>query len=110
MNNYVFLNSKYKQFDGEKEYCNFSCNIGMLQTRALLKPPKELQLALKNQLLDYSHHYCTETNVILLLNTCNFRCKFWFIFSLILSENAPNVHFREAKIQHFPGMHDSGPL
>ena len=26
MNNYVFLNSKYKQFDGEKEYCNFSCN------------------------------------------------------------------------------------
>ena len=83
----------------------------MLQTRALLKPPKELQLAFKkkkNQLLDYCH-YCTETNVILLLNTCNFRCKFRFIFSLILSENAPNVHFRGAKIQNFSGVHSPGP-
>ena len=34
--------------------------------------------------------------------------KFRFIFSLILSENAPNVHFREAKIQNFQGVHPTG--
>ena len=42
-------------------------------------------------------------NANLLLNTSNCLCKFWFIFSLILSENAPNVHFREVQFQNFPG-------
>ena len=46
---------------------------------------------------------------ILLLNTCNFRLKFRLIFSLILSENAQNVDFREAKFQNFPGEHAPGP-
>ena len=62
------------------------------------KPPKDLQFAFENQLFEYIH-YCTETNVNLLLNTCNFHCKFQFIFSLILSENAPNEYFRGAKFQ-----------
>ena len=66
------------------------------------KPPKDLQFVFENQLFEYIH-YCTETNVNLLLNTCNFHCKFQFSFSSILSENAPNVHFREAKFQNFPG-------
>ena len=39
----------------------------------------------------------------------NFHHKFRFIFSLILSENAPNVHSREAKFQNFPGEHAPGP-
>ena len=50
-------------------------------------------------------HYLTKINVNLLLNTCNFHRKFRLIFSLILSENAPNVDFREAKFQNFPGEH-----
>ena len=41
----------------------------------------------------------------LLLNTCNFHRKFRLIFSLVLSENVPNVDFREAKFQNFPGEH-----
>ena len=98
-----FLDSKYKQFDGEKGYCNFSCNIGILQTRALNRP-KELQLAFKIQLLD-KIHCCTEISVNLLLNTCNFCCKSRLIFELILPYNAPNVHFREAKFQNFRGVH-----
>ena len=79
----------------------------MLQTRALNRQ-KILQFAFENQLFEYIH-YWTETNVNLLLNTCSFHSKFWFIFSLILSENAPNVHFREAKFQNFPGEHAPGP-
>ena len=55
---------------------------------------------MKNSYLDI---YITEINVNLLLNTCNFHRKFWLIFSLILSENATNVDFREAKFQNFPG-------
>ena len=47
--------------------------------------------------------YCNEININLLLNTCNFYRKFRFIFSLNLSENKQNVHFREAKLQNFPG-------
>ena len=40
----------------------------------------------------------------------HFHLKFWFIFSsLILSEIAPNVCFREAKFQNFPGKHTPGP-
>ena len=57
----------------------------------------------KNCNLPLNTNYCTEIDINLLLNTCNFHRKFWFIFSLILSENAPNVHFREAKFQNFPG-------
>ena len=38
-----------------------------------------------------------------MLNTCNFHLRFRLLFSLILSENAPNVDFREAKFQNFPG-------
>ena len=54
-------------------------------------------------------HYLTEINVNLLLNTCNFHRKFRLIFPLVLSENAPNVDFREAKFQNFPGEHSPGP-
>ena len=38
------------------------------------------------------------------------QLKFWFILSLVLSENAPNVHFKEAKFQNFQGEHAPGPL
>ena len=31
----------------------------------------------------------------LLPNTCNFHHNFWLIFSLHLSENAQNVHFKK---------------
>ena len=48
-------------------------------------------------------------NINLLPNTCNFHRNFWLIFSLHLSENAQNVHFREAKFQNFPGKHAPGP-
>ena len=57
----------------------------------------------KNCNLSLKTNYCTEIDINLLLNTCNFHRKFRFIFSLILSENAPNVHFREAKFQKFRG-------
>ena len=53
-------------------------------------------LPFENQLFGY-YHYCTEININFLLNTCNFHRKFRFIFSLNLSENTQNVHFREAK-------------
>ena len=66
------------------------------------------QLTFKNQLFEYIH-YCTEINVNLLLNICNFHHKFWLNFLLILSENAPNVDFGEAKFQNFPGEHAPGP-
>ena len=65
------------------------------------KSPKESQLTSENQLFEYIN-YCTEINVNLLLNSCNFHRKFRFTFSLILSENASNVHFREAKFQNVP--------
>ena len=49
-------------------------------------------------------------------NKCQFAAKymqfhrnFRLIFSLHLSENAQNVHFREAKFQNFPGEHAPGP-
>ena len=35
-------------------------------------------------------------NINLLPNTCNFNRRFRFIFSLHLSENVQNVHFRQA--------------
>ena len=54
-------------------------------------------------------HYLTEINVNLLLNKCNFHRKFRLIFSLILSENAHNMDFKEAKFQNFPGDHVPGP-
>ena len=38
-----------------------------------------------------------------------FRRNFRLIFSLHLSENAQNVHFREAKFQNFLGEHAPGP-
>ena len=68
-------------------------------------------LPFENQLSVYIH-YCTEIseiNINLLRNTCNFNHKFRFIFSLHLSENAQNVHFREAKFQSFPWEHAPGP-
>ena len=65
-------------------------------------------LPFENQLFGYIH-YCTEININLLLNTCNFHCKFRFIFSLNLPENMQNVHFREAKFQNFPGEHAPDP-
>ena len=67
-------------------------------------------LPFENQLFGYIH-YCTEnpeTNINLLPNTCNFHRKFGFIFSLYLTDNAQNVHFREAKFQNFPGEHVPG--
>ena len=68
-------------------------------------------LLFENKLFGYIH-YCTEIyemNINLLPNTCNFHRKFRFIFSLHLSENAQNVHFREANFQNFPGEHAPGP-
>ena len=68
-------------------------------------------LPFENQLFGYIH-YCTEIseiNINLLRNSCNFHHKFRFIFSLHLSENAQNVHFREAKFQNFPGEHAPEP-
>ena len=61
-----------------------------------------MQLTFENQLFGYIHCF-TEINVNLLLNTSNFHRKFRIIFSLILSENAPNmdVRYREAKLQNF---------
>ena len=64
-------------------------------------------LPFENQLFGYIH-YCTEIpeiNINLLPNTCNFHRKIRFIFSLRLSKNGQNVHFREAKFQNFPGEH-----
>ena len=37
-----------------------------------------------------------------------FHRNFRLIFLLHLSENAQNVHFREAKFQNFPGEHAPG--
>ena len=64
----------------------------------------------RNQLFGYIH-YLTEINVNLLLNTCKFHRKFRLISLLIiiLSENAPNVDFTEAKFQNFPGEHAPDP-
>ena len=67
------------------------------------KPPEALQRIFENQLFEYIN-YDIGINVNLLLNTCNFHRKFRFIFSLILSENAPNVHFREAIILKFKNL------
>ena len=66
-------------------------------------------LPFENQYFGYIHYYneIPEININLLPNTCNFHRKFGFIFSLHLSENAQNVHFREAKFQNFPG--DNAP-
>ena len=63
---------------------------------------RQCKLPFENQLFG-CYHYCTEVNINLLLNTCNFHLKFRFIFSLNLSKNMQNVHFREAKFQNFPG-------
>ena len=68
-----------------------------------------MQLTFETNYLDI-YITLTEINVSLLLNTCNFHRKFRLIFSLILSENVPNVDFREAKFQNFPGEHAPGPL
>ena len=60
-----------------------------------------MQLKFENQLSGYIHCF-TEINVNLLLNTSNFHRKFRIIFSLILSENVPDMDVREAKFQNFP--------
>ena len=64
-----------------------------------------------NQLFGSIHYYTEipEININLLPNTCNFHRKIRFIFLLHLSQNAQNVHFREAKFQNFPGKHAPGP-
>ena len=67
-----------------------------------------MQLTFENQLFEYIHCF-TEINVNLLLNTSNFHRKFRIIFSLILSENAPNMDVREATFQNFPGEHARTP-
>ena len=51
--NSLFLNSEYKQFDGKKEYYNFSCNLGMLRTPALNRQ-KNCNLRLKISYLNIS--------------------------------------------------------
>ena len=56
------------------------------------QPAKEKNC--NNQLLEYIN-YCTEININLLLNTCNF----WFVFSLILSENTQNVHLEKLNFE-----------
>ena len=79
-------------------------------TNSGFKTPKDLQFEIKPIIIFEYIHYYTETNVNLLLNTCNFHCKFWFIFSLILSENVPNVHFREAKSPDPPSVLARHPI
>ena len=78
-------------------------------TNSGFKLPKDLHFEIKPIIIFEYIHYYTETNVNLLLNTCNIHRKFRFIFSLILSKNAPNVHFREVKSQNFPGEHTPRP-
>ena len=68
-----------------------------------------MEITFKNRLFEYIL-YCTEININLLLNTSNFHHKFQFVFSSILSKNAPNVHFREAKSQNFQGTCPRTPL
>ena len=79
---------------------------------ALLPPGLELYATyrLKNNYLDISITVLkiSEININLLPNTCNFHRNFRLIFSLHLSENVQNVHFREAKFQNFPGEHAPG--
>ena len=68
-------------------------------------------LPFENRLFGYIH-YCTKIsriNINLLPNTCNFHRNFQLIFSLHLSENAQNAHFREAKFQNFTGEHAPDP-
>ena len=58
----------------------------------------------------YRYHMALEQSI-----NVRFQIARWyhqhlsFIFSLHLSENAQNVHFREAKFQNFPGDHAPGP-
>ena len=68
-------------------------------------------LPFENQLFGYIHYRTeiSEININLLPNTCNFYRKFRFMFSLHLSENAQNVHFREAQVQNFPVEYARGP-
>ena len=69
---------------------------------------KRIATYVENELFECIH-YCTEINVNLLPNTCNFHHKFRFIFSLILSENMKNVYFREAEFQNFPVLNPGPP-
>ena len=70
------------------------------------KPPKDLQFAFENQSLIW-------INPLLNWNKCQFAAKHMPQFSLSVlvhfSENAPNMHFREAKFQIFPEEHAPGP-
>ena len=70
---------------------------------------------LKTNYFDLSVTVPKSISINFFLNTCNFHRKFRFIFSLNISENTQNVHFREAKFQNCPGGggggrgHASGP-
>ena len=67
------------------------CALGIAKLELGIIKQKNCNLPLKT-------NYCTEIDINLLLNTCNFHRKFRFIFSLILSENinAPNVHISKS--------------
>ena len=94
-----YFHSEYKQFDGEKKYCNFSCNTRLLRAGTINRE-KNCNLRLRINYLNisitvlkYKSIYC-ETHKL-----CNFHRKFRFILLLVFSEKAPKVHahFREAK-------------
>ena len=64
-----FLNSKCKQFDGEKEYCKFQLQHRNI-TNTGFKPPKELQLAFTSK-----NHAITWLYSLLRWNKCQFAAK-----------------------------------
>ena len=103
-----FLNSEYKQFDGEKEYYNSVQHRNV--TNMGFKPQKICNLRLKTNYLNISITVLKQMSICMLLNTCNFYCKFRFIFLLILSENVPNANFWEAKFLNFSGGCPRTPL
>ena len=71
----------------KKNPANRNENLQTPPPRLLIK--NDTSLTFENQLVECIH-YCSEIEVNLLLNTNDFHGKFRFIFSLILSENAPN--------------------
>ena len=94
-----------------QQHSTYAIAIVTLELETIATERKRIacNLPYENQLFGYIH-YWTEININLLLNTCNFDRKIRpFIFSLNLSENTQNVHFREDKFQNFLGQHAPDP-
>ena len=107
----VYINIKAISFDRRylRQIATAAFNLEIINVSSATESKRiACNLPFENQLFGYIH-YCTEININLLLNTCNFHRKFRFIFSLNLSDNTQSVHFREAKFQNFPEEHAPGP-